>query len=544
MVLTKNPLLLPGPRSPVDPSRLDHVLKVIGYPQDLRYYLVDGFTYGFHLNHTYPDCGLVIHKNHKSCFDHKDFLDQYIVDELAGNRIEGPFDNPPFSNFLCSPLSLVEKKDGKFRVIHNLSFSSDSSLSLNETIPKEVGKVKYELLNHVIDEIYKVGPGASLSKCDVKSAFRILPLHPSVYHLLGFSWNGKFYFDKMLAQGCRQSCMLFECLSTALSYIMEFVGIAGISHILDDFIFIESSSYRCQIFLEFFLDLCVFLGVPIKHEKTIFPCTCLPAHGILVDSVRMMLFLPDDKIQKLKNALNLALSKKKIKIHDLQSLLGQLQFASVALKPGKIFIRRLYNLLCGIPTKLSKFHHVRINKDARKDLCEWTKFLDTFNGSVMILSDHWSSSDVLGVFTDASGKGFGLKFGSHWTFGIFPEDWWSYNIAIKELYPIVLAGWMFGDVFANKKVLFTSDNMSVVYILKSQTSKDPIMVTLVRSLVRASLKYNFIFSSSHIPGKLNTIPDLLSRFDIDKALKLDPTLNKFPFQIPIQFLPQNLILED
>jgi hypothetical protein len=45
-----------------------------------------------------------------------------------------------------------------------------------------------------------------LSKCDIEDAFRIIPIHPSDYYLLGFTWNNYFYFDRCLPMGASSSC--------------------------------------------------------------------------------------------------------------------------------------------------------------------------------------------------------------------------------------------------------------------------------------------------------------------------------------------------
>ncbi len=46
-----------------------------------------------------------------------------IGKEVEAGRIVGPFDEPPFENFRCSPLSLREQSTaGQYRLLHNLSY--------------------------------------------------------------------------------------------------------------------------------------------------------------------------------------------------------------------------------------------------------------------------------------------------------------------------------------------------------------------------------------------------------------------------------------
>lgn len=55
-----------------------------------------------------------------------------------------------------------------------------------------------------------------MAKTDIKDAFRIIPVNPADYHLLGFSWDNEFYFDKCLPMGASSSSgfLTFECCIT------------------------------------------------------------------------------------------------------------------------------------------------------------------------------------------------------------------------------------------------------------------------------------------------------------------------------------------
>ena len=42
----------------------------------------------------------------------------------------------------------------------------------------------------------EVRDGAELGKCNIKSAFQLLHVHPTDFDLLGFSFEGSFYMDR------------------------------------------------------------------------------------------------------------------------------------------------------------------------------------------------------------------------------------------------------------------------------------------------------------------------------------------------------------
>jgi hypothetical protein len=116
-------------------------------------------------------------------------------------------------------------------------------------------------------------------------------------------------------------------------------------------------------------------------------------------------------------------------------------------------------------------------------------------------------------------------------------EWVKVNIAIKELLPIVLAVRKWGPLLANTRVLFQTDNQSIVYAINKQSCREKMLMNLVRQLVVASMTYNIDFQAEHIPGKSNITPDLLSRFQEVKARRHQPDLERLAHEIPQGWLP-------
>lgn len=104
----------------------------------------------------------------------------------------------------------------------------------------------------------------------------------------------------------------------------------------------------------------------------------------------------------------------------------------------------------------------------------------------------------------------------------------EYNIAFKELFPIVSAVEIWGMPFKNRCVLFHSDNQAVVHIINNQTSNDTAIMKLVRRLVVASMKFNILMKAEHIPGHFDIIADLPSRFQIQQFRARAPYMNREP----------------
>ena len=76
--------------------------------------------------------------------------------------------------------------------------------SVNEGINKEFTAVKYETLHNANSLVQKFGKGCLIAKSDIEEAFRIVPVHPSNYNILGFRDKKNVYYD-ILPMGCSAS---------------------------------------------------------------------------------------------------------------------------------------------------------------------------------------------------------------------------------------------------------------------------------------------------------------------------------------------------
>ena len=171
--------------TPVKWAKLELWLE--GYSDLDKDFLTTGYRYGFQLGFDGPNCPQDS-PNLPSAFQHDKFVSQNISDELNKGRLGGPFATKPFSNLKLSLLGIFTKKNpGEFRMIHHLSFLRNSGASINENIAEEFISVSYASIQDAISKIKTLGKGCLLAKTDVRSALRIVPIHPSNYPLLGFS---------------------------------------------------------------------------------------------------------------------------------------------------------------------------------------------------------------------------------------------------------------------------------------------------------------------------------------------------------------------
>ena len=137
-------------------------------------------------------------------------------------------------------------------------------------------------------------------------------------------------------------------------------------HILDVvfFFFIAKTKDRCEADLGNFISSFQHLGVPLAHEKTVGPDTVLQFAGITFDSVRREARLPDEKLQKCRMLLHNFYTRRTVRLKELQSLIGLLNFTCQVIVPGRAFLRRLIGLTKGVR---QPHHHIRLCKGSKQD---------------------------------------------------------------------------------------------------------------------------------------------------------------------------------
>ena len=122
-------------------------------------------------------------------------------------------------------------------MIHHLSYPIGDSI-IDQIDPNRC-TVKNAKFDDAISLVQEKGKSCLMAKCDVKSAFRLLPIHPNDFELVGFKLDGKYYVDKSMPMGCSVSCSTWVQFSTSLKWFVKLErGTGATMHYLDDFLFV------------------------------------------------------------------------------------------------------------------------------------------------------------------------------------------------------------------------------------------------------------------------------------------------------------------
>ena len=500
---------------------------LVSHPhRDFVNFLIQGFRHGFRIGYegpiTFGQC-----RNLLSARSQPVPVTKAILKELERGHTSGPFLSPPFDGFHCSPLGAVAKKDGSHRII--LDLSSPRGSSINEGISSTQYSVKYSSFDDAVELVSSLGPNSFMAKLDIKHAFRLCPVHPEDWPLLGFMWNNRFFFDTRLPFGSRSSPYIFNQFANALLWILVFIfGIEHVIHYLDDFFVCHSTHQRCHQDMVTMQSAFSELGVPLAPDKVLGPSTSIVYLGIEIDSSAMTIRLPQDKFEELSASLQLWISRSKCTKRELLSLIGVLSFACKVVKPGRMFLRRLIDLST---TVHSLNHHIYLNAEARADIKWWIDFLPSWNGSAIIQSPPQTSYSLT-LFTDASFLGFGATFQSEWFSVPWPPEFLDFDINFRELFAIVAAVMTWGHRWHHQQILFYTDNLTITHIWRFGSCKNKDLMRLVRHMFLFTAKRNINVLMQHIPGQSNVIADCLSRLQVQKFHRLSPHSNQQQTTVP------------
>ena len=521
--------------TPIVLDRLQYELR--NYPNpDKAAYVIQGLRHGFHLGFNHNISLKSTSGNMASALKNPQVIDNYLHTEVQLGRVAGPFLQPPFHGLHVSRFGVIPKRNqpGKWRLI--LDLSSPAGHSVNDGIASEDYSLQYMKVDDIIAGIMKLGRGTLMAKFDIQNAYRIVPVHPEDRPLLGMKWQGAYYVDMVLPFGVRSAPYIFTCIADLVEWIAKHnYDVSFLMHYLDDFHTLgPPDSSVCQHNLDNSIHCFSQLGIPLHPDKLEGPSTCLTVLGIELDSLLLQARLPKDKFDCTTALLEQWSHKRFCKRKDLESLIGHLQHACKVVPQGRTFLRRMINLLCVFRRD---DHPIRLNREFFLDLTWWRELFCSWNGCSFLQYPYWAPLPDFEVSSDASGAlGYGALFQRHW----FSCSWLavqvSQSIEYKELFPIVVAAYVWGPLWTSKRVNFLSDNSSVVEILRSGTSRAPDIMVLVRYLCLLAARHSFSFTAASVRGKCNPIADALSRFQFQRFRQLAPHAAPHQTRIPRQLL--------
>ena len=471
-------------------------------------------------------------------------VQSYIDQELAFGTLVGPFDDKdlPFKTF-CSPINTVPKKNSSVR--RTVVDCSQLGRGINAFLDAHVYRGTYWKLSlptsqtiiELIRQTRNKYPGQRvlIFKLDFARWYRWFVLDPVSAVFFAIRWRGKVYLDTALSFGNRCAALAAQRVIWAVVWMFRtrvppFPGSfnTGIScncthhcecgenrgaGYIDDFIGV------CPQSLAYFqfnaaVELAKTLGLRLSQTPghVVPPSTSCECLGILYDTDRNTMQLPQDKVNDLAAILLAWSSKQRATEHELAVLCGKLLFAANVIFAGRLFLNRClatkrFAATLNQPTILTS--------DFFEDIKWWKIAIQKRNGVSFLVP----VSD-LHVSLDASSNGWkgsapGLGGFNHETNEYFsctvPPRFSQLSISDLELLAHVVALHLWSNEWDRASVEIHTDNQACFYLLRNGRSREDIRLQMSRWIAMCQVDNNFRLASTWISTKENNFADALSR---------------------------------
>ena len=301
--------------------------------------VVDGFRIvddNMDLSNMHYEC-----ENYSSVYtpENKKKLDSIIGKELSEGYLKIVNKKP-----MCiHSMGAVPKPDGGIRPITDCSMPRD--ISVNNFCADIIQDFQYKNVDHVLAMLQE---GDYMAVVDIKSAYRAVPIYPDHRKYLGLKWeiNGETVFieDSRLCFGLCLGPSYFDKISGFVYNILaDMYNIQAVNY-LDDFIVIGATLEEATWAQKVVIKILRYLGFYISWGKVTPPSQLCRYLGLDIDSIKMEIRLPKDKLEKLINLLNKYVGKSTISKNELESLGGLLAHCSHVVDGGRTHSRRFYDL--------------------------------------------------------------------------------------------------------------------------------------------------------------------------------------------------------
>ena len=469
-------------------------------------FLLEGIKQGFHIVSRFDfhpaEC-----ENYSSALNLpvRALVEQQIKTELQEGRYQIVHEKP----VIVSALGAISKPNGGIRLIHDAS--RPTGLALNDYAQLELN-LKFQSL---ADAEKLVKPGIYMCKIDLKSAYRSVGVHPDDYVVTGLKWHFSgdasptYMIDKRLPFGSRLAPGVFHRLTQAVRGMMATRGFKNLVVYLDDFLLLENSKERCLQGQSILIGLLRRLGFAIAWDKIVCPSQNVVFLGVEIDSTAGTFTLPDNKVREFRALIDTALQCKRWSLRLLQRLAGKLNWASSVVRGGRVYLRRILDLMR--PLKHNR-HKLRASSGMLADLRWWRKFLVRFNGKRVIFRPR--RTFVAAV--DACTTGGGIVFQDDWQYINWGQDFpylSSCHINVKETAASLLALKRWAPLWSDSQVVIWSDNQTAVACINKGSSKSSEIMALLREIFWLTELYNIRLSCRYLRGSWNCLADSISRLN-------------------------------
>ena len=271
------------------------------------------------------------------------YLDQLITSELQQGKYVVSDTLPK----CVHALGAIPKLDGSFRPI--MDCKQPLGCFINNYMETTHQPFHYVTIDQVSSY---VSENCYMATTDIAAAYRSVSVHVDHWTYQGVSWptssGVKYLKDTRLCFGLKCAPYLFTCITNFVVRTMSRLGFDKVCGYIDDFIVFGETIDECLLAQTTLMTLLGDLGFNVSWRKCSPPSRKIRYLGIDIDSTNMSLSLPKDKLDKLVTELEFFEGRSRATKKQLQRLCGIIAHCAKVVRGGRIFSRRLVDLLSGL----------------------------------------------------------------------------------------------------------------------------------------------------------------------------------------------------
>lgn len=354
-----------------------------------------------------------------------------------------------------SNIFLTPKPDGSHRLILNLK-------KLNESVSTKHFKLEdWKVAKRLIS------PRNFLATIDLKDAYYLVPIAEKSRRFLRFSYGGELFEFTCLPFGLNIAPYIFTKILKPVAGFLRKRGFHSVFY-LDDILVIGNSYERCMDNIRETSSLLQILGFVINEEKSlVVPTQRCKYLGLIFDSRKMSIELPEDKIQRTVDLLEKFSKIDHCKIREFASFVGTLISRCPALRYGMVYVRGFEKArLRMLEANGNNFDStMSIPKNLDEDF-EWWK-ANIRHASAPMNEPVYE----LEIFSDASRTGWGVFCEGHRSHGHWNVEDLESHINILELRAAFFGLKCFARHRRRTNILLRMDNTTAIaYVNRMRSS--------------------------------------------------------------------------
>ena len=278
---------------------------------------------------------------------------------------------------------------------------------------------------------------------------------------------------------------------------------------IDDMLIMNSSVDGCLQARDTVIYLLTALGFVINFPKSMMePSQTMEFLGVLVDSLKMSLTIPQGKMNNLTTLCKKTLTSPRLTLRDLARLIGKLRATGPAFNPAPLQTRYLQqSLILAQKQRKSYESMVTLDNQAVAELEWWTLNMETMNGRSLLIA----APDLI-ISSDAAKLAWGAEGGETPTGGTWTAEERELHINVRETLAAAMALLTFTKHLHNRRVHLKVDNTTTLsYLSKMGGNRSVQLLEISKRVWSYLMSKKITLTLEYVPSALNVTADWESR---------------------------------